>query len=160
MTTTIINRSKVFSTAWAIVRTELVTISQGLKKAWAIAKSSVEKVEEKIETFYLETKKYAGKMAYGFKDCLIGLWWKDRENGILVASYGDVSYDNYRHGKQNSCTMTVESGAAIENGEILLGLAEKWLTEAKEVKGETFSIKGTIKKFGFSWDGTSKSWKK
>ena len=113
----------------------------------------------------LETIKYAGQLATGFKENLIELSWKEREKGILIATYGDVEYDgHYRHGKQNACTITATSGAAIEidtKGRTrLLGLAESFLTEAKEVSGQTFDVKAEIKKFGFSWNGESKSWKK
>ena len=156
------NLSSIFSSAWAIVKSEGISISSALKRAWAEAKASVIEI---IETISIETYKYAGKLANGFKETLVQLYWKDRKAGVLGASWGEVSYPNFpQKGKQNDCIITAESGAAIsidQKGRTeLMGLAEKWLLEANTVEGTTFDVKDEIKKFGYKWDGSTKSWKK
>lgn len=163
--TTSINRSQIFTNAWSMVKSESISMSNALKKSWAKAKAAIVAIVEKVETIVLETIKYAGTMAYGFKESLIELSWKDRENGVLLASYADVEYPNgYNHKKQNECTMSATSGAAIiintKGRTELKGLAEKFLSEAKTVEGKTFEIKSEIKAFGFSFDGSTKTWKK
>lgn len=117
-----------------------------------------------IEPIVITTYKYAGQMATGFKETLIELSWKDRKNGILIATFGDVEYDNYRQGKQNNCTITANSGAAIlidsKGKTSLMGLASEFLGEAKTIEGKTFDIKSEIKAAGYSFNGNSKTWDK
>lgn len=125
------------------------------------------KMETEIIKVSIDTYEYAGTLMHGQHDYLIELYWIDREKGILGAEDADKEYENGRkhYKKQNRCTLTAQSGAGIsldqKSRPAFCGLAEEFLTEAKEIQGsKLYKIKEVVKELGFSWNGKTKTFSK
>lgn len=162
-----ITRKQIMIAAWTIARTAAQMfggkaaqyLSEAMKMAWR-----GETISPKVEEFFLDTVKYAGTMASGYKE---SLYHVELKNETAYISYAEVSFpDGYRNGKQNECRMECENAAIYthnmkRNSEPeLWGQAETILRNAKEVNGETYNVKSIIKDFGFRWNGETKSWVK